>query len=183
MSIISEHNEEFQKAVEHFKSELNSLRTGRATPALVEDIPVEAYGSKMNVKGLASISAPDPKTIMIDPWDKSVLKDIEKAIRDADIGVNPVIDQTIIRLSMPAMTEENRKEMVKIMKQKMELARTSIRAVREKVKDQVIKAEEGGEIREDERFRLQDELDKKVGELNKEVEAIAEAKEKEIMSV
>jgi len=183
MSIISEHNEEFEKAIEHFKSEISALRTGRATPALVEDICVEVYGSKMEIKGVASISTPDAKTIIIDPWDKSNLKEIEKAISEADIGMSPVIDQTIIRLSMPQMTEENRKDMVKILKQKMEQARTSIRLAREKVREKILKAEEVGEIREDDRFRLQEELDKRVAELNKEIGKIVEDKEKEIMTV
>ncbi|MBU0648679.1 ribosome recycling factor [Patescibacteria group bacterium] len=183
MSIISEHNEEFEKAIEHFKSEISVLRTGRATPAMVENICVEVYGSKMEIKGVASISTPDAKTIIVDPWDKNNLKEIEKAIREANIGMSPVIDQTIIRLNMPPMTEENRKDMVKVLKQKMEQARTSVRLAREKVRDRILKAEEAGEIREDDRFRLQEELDEKVGELNREIEKITQEKEKEIMTV
>jgi len=182
-NIINEHQEDFDKAIEHFKSEISSLRTGRATPALVEDIPVEAYDSKMDVKGIASINVPDPKTIIIEPWDKSLLKNLEKAINEADVGISPVVDGTIIRLNMPPMTEENRKEMVKILKQKAEQARVSIRGIREKIRDKIIKAEEAKEISEDERFRLQEDLDKKVNEVNKEIEKIAEEKEKEIMTI
>lgn len=182
-NIISEHNEEFEKVIAHFKTELGGLRTGRATPALVENIPVEAYGSKMGIKGLASIHIPDSKTIVVDPWDKNVIKDIEKAIRESNIGLSPVVDKSVIRLTMPPMTEENRKDMVKIVKQKMEQARTGIRGVREKIKEKIVKAEEDGEIREDERYRLIEELDKKIAELNKEIEKIAQEKEKEIMTV
>lgn len=182
-SITKEHEGEFQKAIDHFKSEIGTLRTGRATPAMVEDIPVQAYDQKMELKGLASINVPDPKTIVIDPWDKNVIKDIEKALNDSDIGVSPVVDGTVIRLNMPPMTEENRKDMVKILKQKAELARISIRGIREKIRDKIIKAEEAKEISEDERFRGQEELDKHVGELNKEIDKIAEDKEKEIMTI
>jgi ribosome recycling factor len=182
-NIINEHQQEFDKAIAHFKSDISSLRTGRATPALVEDLPVEAYDSKMELKGVASISAPDPKSLIIEPWDKGLLKNIEKAIQDSDVGVSPVVDGTVIRLNMPPMTEENRRDMVKILKQKAEQARVSIRGVREKIRDKIIKAEESKEISEDERFRLQEELDKHVNEMNKEVERITEEKEKEIMTV
>ncbi len=182
-NIIKEHEGEFQKAIDHFKSEISILRTGRATPAMVEDIQVEVYDQKMEIKGLASINVPDPKTIVIDPWDKNVIKDIEKALNDSDIGVSPVVDGTVIRLNMPPMTEENRKDMVKILKQKAEQARISARGVREKVRDKIIKAEDAKEITEDERFRSQEELDKHVGEVNKEIDKITDEKEKEIMTI
>lgn len=182
-SIIMQHDEEFQKAIDHFKSEIGALRTGRATPALVEDIPVEAYDQKMELKGLASISAPDPKTIVIDPWDKNVIKFIEKAITESEIGISPVVDGTVIRLNMPPMTEENRLDMVKILKQKAEQAHIAVRGVREKIRESVIKSEENKEISEDERFRLLEELDKQVGEINKQVDKISEEKEKEIMTI
>lgn len=182
-SIIKEHQAEFQKATDHFKTEIGTLRTGRATPALVEDIPVEAYDQKMELKGLASISAPDPKTIVIDPWDKNIIKSIEKAITEADIGVSPVVDGTVVRLNMPPMTEENRKDMVKILKQRAEQAHIAVRGVREKIRDLVIKSEENKEIGEDERFRLLEELDKEVVEINKQIDQISDEKEKEIMTI
>lgn len=182
-SIINEHEEEFQKAIDFFKTEISGLRTGRATPALVENIPVMAYDQKMELKGLASISAPDPKTIVIDPWDKNLLKDIEKAINESDVGISPVVDGTVIRLNMPQMTEENRKEMVKILRQKAEQARVAIRGIREKVRDKIIKAEENKEITEDDRYKLQEQLDKHVNELNDTIERIADEKEQEIMTI
>jgi len=182
-NIIKDNEAEFNKAVEHFRAEISSLRTGRATPALVEDIPVEAYDQKMELKGVASINTPDPKSIIIEPWDKNLLKDIEKAIIDSDIGISPVVDGTVVRLNMPPMTEENRKEMVKILKQKAEQARISVRNVREKVRDEINKAEEDKEISEDEKFKFQEELDKYVGDVNKQIESIAEEKEKEIMTI
>lgn len=182
-SIIKDHEEEFKKSINHFKTEIGSLRTGRATPALVEDIPVEAYDQKMELKGLATINVPDSRTIVIDPWDKNVLKFIEKAITDSDIGVSPVVDGTVIRLNMPPMTEENRLDMVKILKQKAEQAHISVRGVREKIRDSIIKSEENKEIGEDERFRSLEELDKEVGEINKQIDKISEEKEKEIMTI
>jgi ribosome recycling factor len=182
-NFINEHEGEFKKAIEHFKGEITSLRTGRATPALVEDIQVEAYDGKMEIKGLASINVPDPKTITIDPWDKSLLQNIEKAINDSDVGISPVVDGTLIRLSLPPMTEENRKEKVKVLKQKAEQARISVRGIREKVRDAIIKAEEDKEISEDDKFKMQEELDKFVADQNKEIENITTEKEKEIMTI
>ncbi|MDD4995376.1 MAG: ribosome recycling factor [Patescibacteria group bacterium] len=183
IAIILKNEEEFKKVIEHFRTDISSLRTGRANPALVENIQIKAYGSMMEIKGLASITIPDPKTIVIDPWDKSILKDVEKGITEANIGINPVVDGTIVRLSMPLMTEENRKEMVKILKQKSEQSRVSLRGIREKVKNAIIQAEEAKEISEDERFRAQEDLDKYVGGFNSEIDKMTEEKEKEIMTI
>lgn len=182
-NIVKDNEAEFNKAIDHFKADISSLRTGRATPALVEDIPVEAYDQRMELKGVASINIPDPKSIVIEPWDKGLIKNIEKALAASEIGVSPVVDGTVIRLNMPPMTEENRKDMVKILKQKAEHARISVRNVREKIRDEINKAEEEKEISEDEKFRFQEELDKHVSDLNKKIESIAEEKEKEIMTI
>jgi ribosome recycling factor len=153
-SIIEERRSEFEHVLEFLKSELNGLRTGRANAAIVEDLPVEAYGGTMAVKGVASILVPDAKTIMIEPWDKTLTKEIEKGIRDAGIGVNPVVDGTRVRLTLPPLTEEGRKELVKIVGKKAEEARIGIRGVREDLKEAILKMEKDKEISEDERFRL-----------------------------
>lgn len=170
---------EFQAAVDHLQNELASLRTGRASPQLVENIRVEAYGSGMDLKSTASINVQDAKTIIIDPWDKSLLQAIEKAVRDADIGVNPAVDGQIIRIVLPQMTEETRKKLVKIMKEKCEEARIALRGVRESARDEVKKQEIG----EDEKFKMLDELDKTTKEFTELVEQLAEKKEEEIMTV
>ncbi len=175
--------QEFAKAIEHLEGELRQIRTGRATPALVDEIEVEAYGAKTPLKAVASISTPDAQTINIEPWDKSVLKDIERALQTADIGISPVVDKDIVRLSMPAMTEENRKELVKQIGQKIEQTRVTIRNVREGVRDEILKMEKNKEINEDERYKLQEELDKLVGEMNGQIAKTGEDKEKDIMTI
>jgi len=182
-NIVKDNETEFNKAIDHFKADIGSLRTGRATPALVENIPVEAYDQKMELKGVASINVPDAKSIVIEPWDKNLLKNIEKAITNSDVGISPVVDGTVIRLNMPLMTEENRRDMVKILKQKAEQSRISVRNIREKIRDTINKSEEDKEISEDEKFRMQEELDKYVGDINKKIETITEEKEKEIMTI
>jgi len=180
---LESRKEDFTKAVEHLKGELSALRTGRANASLVENILVEAYGVKTPIRGLANITVPDPKTLAIEPWDKSVIKDMEKAIQMANIGINPVNEGTKIRLSMPQMTEENRREMIKILGQKLELARISLRNVREAVKDEIAKAEKDKKIGEDEKFRFQEELEEFVKEKNEEIKVIGEKKEQELMTI
>jgi ribosome recycling factor len=182
-SIIEDHRSEFEHAIEFFKSELNGLRTGRANAALVEDIPVEAYGGTMNVKGVGSILVPDSKTIMVEPWDKSLLKEIEKAIRQAPIGVNPVVDGNRVRITLPQLTEDGRKELVKIVGKKAEETHIGIRNVRERIKDAIVKMEKAKEISEDEKFRLQEALEAAVKGWNEKVKVLAAEKEQEIMTI
>ncbi|MCI0479725.1 ribosome recycling factor [Candidatus Uhrbacteria bacterium] len=174
---------EFDAVIEHLKKELSNVRSGRANASMVEDLPVEAYGSAMTLKGVASITVPDAKTIQIEPWDKNLVKDVEKAIQSSSLGLNPNTAGTVIRLVMPPMTEENRKNLVKIVGQKAEQARISIRTIRESVRDEVGKQEEAKAIGEDEKFRLQETLDKVVGEFNADIERIAKEKEQEIMTI
>lgn len=183
MSIIDNNKEQFSRAIEHLKSEISSLRTGRATPAIVEDIPVEAYGSKQALKALASITVLDAKTLQVEPWDKSILSDLEGAIRHSQLGINPVNDGKLIRLPLPELTQDRRQELIKVLHTKLEQARISIRQVREDIKKAIDNAEKNKEIAEDERFRLNDELDKKVKEYNDQIKAIGEEKEKEITTV
>lgn len=180
---ISEQKPQYDEAVAHFKNEMKGLRTGRANPAVVENISVLAYGAPMEIKSLASISVPDAKTIVVDPWDKSLMKDVEKAITDARIGVNPVIDGTIIRLSFPAMTEETRKQVVKLLKEKLEESRVTVRKIRETIREAIMKNEKEGKIGEDERFRMTTELDELTKEFTAKLETMATEKEKEIMTI
>jgi ribosome recycling factor len=182
-NFLETHKPNFAKVLEHLKTELSSLRTGRAHPSIVENIIVEAYGVKTPIRGLANIIISDPRTLVVEPWDKSVIKDMEKAIQMANIGINPVNEGTKIRLSMPQMTEENRKEMIKIMGQKLEQSRISLRSVRETVKDEIAKAEKDKKIAEDEKFRATEELEKFVKEQNDEIKAIGDKKEQELMTI
>lgn len=178
-----EHKPEFQKVIDHLKRELSQFRTGRATPALVDDIKVEAYGSQMELKGVGSIQVTDPKTLTIEPWDKNLLKDIEKAILAANIGINPVNDGKVIRLVMPKLTQESRRDLIKVMGKKLEEARVGVRHVRDEIKEKIIAAQKDKQMAEDERYRAQDALDKLSSEFNETVKKLGEDKEKEIMTV
>jgi ribosome recycling factor len=183
MNLVQQHKQQFDKAIEYFKQDITSLRTGRATPALVEDIVVEAYGMKQPVKAVASISVLDAKTLQVAPWDKSVLGDLERGLRNSDLGINPVNDGTVIRLPLPELTTERRQELIKVLHAKLEQARIAVRKVREEVRNAIDKAEKAKEISEDERYTFQESLDKMVKEYNDLVKKIGEEKEADILKV
>ncbi|MFH0928458.1 MAG: ribosome recycling factor [bacterium] len=183
MSLSTDDKAKFEAAFNHYKQELMGLRTGRASAALVENISVQAYGGAMPIKSLGSISVPDARTVVVDPWDKSLIKEIEKAITDARIGTNPVVDGAIIRLSFPQMTEEARKQVVKILGQKQEEAKIEIRQIREALREALAKKEQDHLIGEDERFRSGDELDKFTKEQTERLEKLTQEKEQEIMTI
>lgn len=174
---------EFQKPIDHFKQELGGIRTGRATPALVENIMVDAYGEKLAVKSLASIAVPDPKSLMVESWDKTILKDLEAAIRNAGAGLSVSNEGNFLRIVLPPLTEENRKILVKLVNEKAEEARVALRSLREKVKEKIIDSEKKKEISEDARYKMQDELDKMISDFNAEIKRMVEGKEKDIMTV
>ena len=180
---LDKHEDDFGKAIEHYKSELASLRAGRANPAMIENVMVDAYGVKTPIKQLGSINVPEARSMTIEPWDKSLLKEIEKALAYADLGLSVTGESTLVRVSVPQMTEETRRDLVKMMNEKLETAKIAIRAIREKVKDEVIAAEKDGNITEDDRFESTEALDKRVQDLNKQLQTMAEEKEKEIMTV
>lgn len=183
MGIIENHNSEFNGAIEHFKQDIGTLKTGRANPAILDSLRVEAYGVLNPINQIASVSVPEARSIIIQPWDKGLLKDIEKAIRDSDLGLSPANEGDKIRISIPQMTEESRKEIVKILNQKAEQARIAIRMIRDKVKEDILEAEKNKEFGEDERYSLIEDLDKKTGELNEKIKEIASQKEAEIMTI
>lgn len=180
---IGSYQGEFSKIIEHLKDELAGLRTGRANVAMVENIMVDAYGGKMPLKGVASINIPDARTIVVDPWDKSLVKEVEGAIRNAGKNLNPVNEGSFLRISIAALTEESRKELAKLVGEKAESARIRGRHLRERIKDEILQAEEAKEINEDQRFRLQDDLDKKIADLNAKIKEMAGEKEIEIMKI
>ena len=180
---IEAHKGELGAVVDFFEQELKSMRSGRASAGAVETVPVEAYGSTMELKGVASISIPDPKTIQIEPWDKGLVKDIEKALIAADLGMQPNTVGTIIRLQLPPMTEENRKRLVKHVHEKAEQAQISLRNVREKIREDIQAQEKDKQIGEDEKFRLQEQLEKLVSEWKAKIDAAAKKKEDEIMTI
>lgn len=180
---ITDYNPHFQKVIDHLKIELGGIKTGRATPALVENIEVEAYGSKMPLKGVASINVQDPQTLYIEVWDKGLIKDIERAIASTGSGLNPVSDGRGLRIAMPKLTEERRKEVVKLMREKLEEARIGVRKERDEAKSKIVSAENSGDISEDEKFRLLSDLDKMSGEFNEKIKKMGEEKEREIMTI
>lgn len=180
---INDFKDDFNKVVEFLKTDIAGLRTGRASAAIVDTITVEAYGVRQPLKTVASVTVVDSKTLMIDPWDKSILASVEKGIREANIGVNPVNDGRGIRLSMPELTVERRQELTKILHQRLENARISVRKVREEIRDIVNSEEKNGGISEDEKFKFFENLDKMVKDYNDEIKNIGEKKEEEINTI
>ncbi|MFA6593729.1 MAG: ribosome recycling factor [Candidatus Buchananbacteria bacterium] len=183
MSIIDDHKGEFIKIVEHFKTELGQLKTGRANPAILDGVRVQSYGALMPLNQVASVTIGDARSLLIQPWDKGLVKDIEKAILESNLNLSPANEGERIRISLPVMTEETRRDTVKLLHQKAEQAKIAIRLERDKIKGEVEAAEENKEFGEDERFRLLTELDKTVGKYNDEVKDLVEKKEAEIMTV
>jgi len=183
MTIIDDHKIEFDKLVGFFKEELGTLRTGRANPAMVDKVMVEAYGSTMPLIQTATINLADAKSMTIEPWDKSILKDIEKSLIAANLGLGIVNEGNMIRLTVPMMTEENRKELVKQLGQKAEKTKINVRGLRDKVRDQIEQLEDKNEITEDDRYKLQEDLDELVKKYNEQIKEIADKKEQEIMTV
>ena len=180
---LDDSKQEFEQAIEFFKKELSSIRTGRANPEMVENILVDNYGVKTPIKQIASIAVPEARTITIQPWDKNALKDIEKAIVASDLGISPVVESTLVRLTVPQMTEENRKGFVKVIGEKAEKAKVAIRQSRDKVKEEITKQEKNNELTEDDKYDLIKKLDEMTREYNEQAKELAEKKEKEVMSI
>lgn len=175
--------EDFQNTIEYFRKDISSLRTGRANMSVLDNIKVEAYETLNPINALGNINLSEGKDIIIVPWDKAVLKNIEKAIIEADLGLGVVNEGDKIRLSAPPMTEENRKEVVKKLNERLERARVSLRQSRDDVKDDIVEAESEKEISEDERFRFIKELDEYVAKKNEELKSLRDSKEKDIMEI
>lgn len=175
--------ENFDQSIEHLTRELHKLRTGRANPALLEDIRADYYGVPTPVKQMANISVPEARQLLISPWDKNALQPIEKAIRDAGIGLNPTNEGDKLRITIPQLTGERRQELAKMVGKIAEEARVRIRAAREEIVKGIKQDEDGGKISEDERFRRQEQLQKMIDEYNQKIKTLAEAKEKEIMTI
>lgn len=172
-----------EKTVDYLKNELLSLQAGRATPSLIENLEVNAYGQKMLLKELAALQAPEPRLIIIKPWDKEIITNIEAAIRESKIGISPITEEDFIRLNIPPLSEERRKELVKIVNEKIEECKISVRRSREEVWKEIQEMEKNKEITEDDRYKAKDELQKLIDEYNKKIDEIKKKKEKEIMTV
>ena len=175
--------EKISKSIEVLKEKLNSVRAGRANPALLDQVQAECYGSTMPIKNIANISAPDPRTIAVIPFDPSTVKDIEKAIMAANLGFNPSNDGKTIRLVIPPLTEERRKEITKTVKKMGEEDKGAIRNLRREANDELKKQEKAGELTEDDLKVELEDVQKKIDKAVKDIDEIVANKEKEIMEV
>jgi ribosome recycling factor len=181
--ILASVKEKMDKTMEHVQREFSSIRTGRASTALLDGIQVDYYGSSVALNQLANISVPDAKLLLITPYDKGGLGEIEKAILKSDLGLTPNNDGKVVRIPIPDLTEERRKDLVKVVKRLAEDSKISLRGTRRDAKDQVKKAEKNGEVPEDDSHRIQDEIQKTLNDYEKRIDEILKAKEAEIMEV
>lgn len=175
--------DKMKKTIEALEREFNTIRTGRASSALVEGIKIDYYGTPTPLKQLSSISTPDPKLIVIQPWDTSVLPEIEKALLKSDIGITPLNDGRAIKLGIPQLTQERREELVKGIKKISEDGRVSIRSIRREINDRIKTLEKNKTVSEDESFKSVDEIQKLTDKHIKEIDGILAKKEKELMEV
>lgn len=182
-SVLSEVERKMNRAVDALRRELNTLRTGRATPALLENITIEYYGVPTPLKQIASISAPDARAILVQPWDKQSLREIEKSLMKSEMGFNPSNDGNIITVPIPPLTQERRQELVRLLKRKIEEGKVSIRNVRRDGLENLRKMEKDKVISQDQNRRSQDQLQKATDAHIKTVDEVAVSKEAEIMQV
>jgi len=180
---IEQKKAEFDQALEHFKKDISALRTGRAQSTLVENVMVEAYGAQTPLKQLAALSVPEAKSISIEPWDKNIIKDVEKALTYSNLGLSVINTGEKLIAKIPAMTEENRKELIKLLGQKAEEAKISLRQIRDKVKEAILSAEKNKEITQDDKYQFVADLDNFTSDYNRKIEEMSKAKEEEIMTV
>src|ERR1700710_2644988 len=181
--ILLETESAMEKGFEDMQHEFDAVRTGTASPALVENIDVEAYGSSMKLKQLALITTPEPRLLVIQPFDASTTKDIERAIKESKVGINPIVDGKIIRMPIPALSEERRKDLVKGIKQMAEEARVRVRSTRREGIDGLKKAQKDGKITEDDLTSYEKEIQKLTDGFTKKIDDSINSKEAEILKV
>ncbi|WP_217647681.1 ribosome recycling factor [Alicyclobacillus macrosporangiidus] len=172
-----------EKAVQVFKRDVATVRAGRATPNMLDKVTVEYYGSQMPVNQVASITTPEPRQLVIAPWDKGLLSEIERAIQKSDLGLNPMNDGSVIRLILPPLTEERRQELVKVVRKMAEEARVALRNIRRDANEDLKKLEKSGDAPEDEVRRATDKVQALTDRFVAEIDKAATAKEKEILEV
>lgn len=182
-NFIEKHKKELDKLIQYFQEKIQKIRTGRATPALVEDILIDYYGTKISLKQIAAILCPGPREILIQPWDKNAIEPIERALLQSDLGTSPIVEQNDIRIKLPPLSEEFRKNLTKRVNEEKEEVRQKIRRWRDEILREVQNLFEAKEISEDEKFILKDRVQEVVDEYNKKVEEISAKKIKEIMEL
>jgi len=178
--IIQRIKPELEKTVSFLEKELLKIRTGRATPSLVEDVVCDCFGQKFPLKQLAAISVPEPKQIMIQPWDKSYIEGIVSALSKTGVGASPIVDKDTVRINLPPLTEDYRKSLQRLISDKQEEARKTLRHWREEAWSEIQEKTKTGEIREDDKFRAKDELQKMVDDMVQKIEDLGEKKKKEV---
>jgi ribosome recycling factor len=181
--VLADAKDRMGKAVEALRKELATIRTGRAHPGLIEHLRVDYYGAPTPLNQLATIGVPEPRLLTIQPWDRQSLGDIEKAIHKADLGLNPINDGNIIRLVIPQLTEERRKELVKVVRKKVEEGRVAVRNVRRDRHDELRRLQREKDISEDAQYGAQEELQKLTDGFIEEIERVGEEKEAELLAV
>jgi len=181
--ILLEAEDKMDKAIDVARGDFGDIRSGRANSGMFEKIPVEYYGAMTPLQQLASITVPEARTVLIQPFDRSAMESIEKALRESDLGINPSNDGVVIRVIMPQLTEERRKEYVRLARSKAEDARVAIRAIRRKGKEDIDTLSKDGDVGEDAAKRAQDELDSLTKKHTDQVDSMLEAKEKELLEV
>src|SRR5208282_2464050 len=172
-----------EKAVEDFRKDLSAVRTGRANVALLDHVRVDYHGTPMPINQLGTVNVPDPMTIVISPWDPGAVAPTDKAIRTSDLGLNPTNDGKVVRVPIPPLTEERRKDLVKHIHKVLENHRTAVRNIRRDIKEGVEKLEKDKKISEDDRKRSLDELEKLTHAETRKIEDLSAAKEKEVMEI
>jgi ribosome recycling factor len=180
---VAECKERMHKAVLHLQEEFSAVRTGRATPALVDKLKVDYYGTDVPLQQIAGFSVPEPRVLVISPYDKSAIKAIEKAIQGSDLGVNPSNDGNVVRLSFPELTRERRKDLVKVVKQRAEDSRIAVRNVRRDIRKELETQERDGELSRDELDRIEKDLEKVTHEAIAEIDSMLVHKEHELLEV
>ncbi|NLT96426.1 MAG: ribosome recycling factor [Clostridia bacterium] len=181
--ILKDSETRMQKTLEVLRKDFASLRAGRANPAILEKVQVDYYGVPTPINQMANITAPEPRLLVIQPWDKSIISSIEKAILKSDLGLNPSSDGTVIRIAIPQLTQERRKELVKTVKKKAEEAKVGIRNIRRDANEEVKSLEKAKEITEDESKKAQEDIQKITDKYIAEVEKVLSKKEEEIMEI
>ena len=182
-AVLTEAERKMGQSIEAMRRDISTLRTGRATPALIEDLSVDYYGSPTPLKQIASISAPDARAIMVQPWDRQALRDIERSLTQSEMGFNPSNDGNVITVPIPPLTQERRQEMVRLLKRKAEDSKVAVRNVRREGVDSLRKMERDKSISQDENRRSQDSLQKTTDAHIKTIDEVAATKEGEIMEV
>ncbi|NNE43205.1 MAG: ribosome recycling factor [Gemmatimonadetes bacterium] len=182
-AVFKETQDRMKKTVDAVKRDFSKLRAGKATPAILDDLLVEAYGSTSPLNQVGTVGAPEPRLLVIQPWDKTLIASIEKAIRASDLGFNPSNDGNVVRIPIPALTEDRRKELVKVAKNYAEEGRISVRNARREANDALKKEKKDGTLTEDEEKRAHDRIQDMTNEFVKEIDDVLEAKEKEILEI